>query len=307
MANIYMRVTGNDANDGSTPALAVATLARAQVVASAGDTINVGGGTYNEVAPALTKNNLIILGDPLGTATGDAGLVRINNPDVYPALPFNNSTATGVVFRNIALTTTVVAYALYNLAVDNSTYKFIDCIIWGGNGMVFGGSYINCLIYGLYMGNHRPQLLKNSTYGINTIENGGPLSMVTNYNMGYSNSSYIEDPTNNNFKLKTDYLANIEGAGTTDADLDNTDILGKSRNTTDPWIGPYDAGSYVVDKLLIQDGSNIYTLSSGSKVLVNAAPVTEAMFEASGLNDLSEINDTTIRLFTNPKILLYKT
>jgi len=48
MATIYVNKTGNDSNDGSTPALAKLTIGAALTAASNDDTIDIGAGTYSE-------------------------------------------------------------------------------------------------------------------------------------------------------------------------------------------------------------------------------------------------------------------
>lgn len=78
----FVRKTGNDSNNGLTPALAFATIGKASSVMNIGDRVYVGAGIYNEsVAPAKSG----ILGAPIsyiadtgGNATGDAGAVILD-------------------------------------------------------------------------------------------------------------------------------------------------------------------------------------------------------------------------------------
>lgn len=61
-------------------------------------------------------------------------------------------------------------------------------------------------------------------------------------------------------------------------------------------------------KHLIQDGENIVKSTDGTTiVIIGTAPVTEAMFVANGMSDLSNINSVTIGLLANSsfKILSY--
>lgn len=79
MATLYVRKSGNDANDGSTPALAKLTLGGAVDACATGDTIYLGAGLYNESWAKNSKHNLSIIGDVTGVQTGDAGEVRFSN------------------------------------------------------------------------------------------------------------------------------------------------------------------------------------------------------------------------------------
>lgn len=81
MATYYVRQTGNDSNAGTSPATAWRTLGYALTKTVSGpvggDTIWVGAGEYREsitvtISPA---SELLVLGDPTGANTGDAGEV----------------------------------------------------------------------------------------------------------------------------------------------------------------------------------------------------------------------------------------
>lgn len=76
MANIYVRKSGNDSNDGSTPELAKLTIAGAVSSASDNDTIYIGAGLWKEQNITIgADKGLSIYGDPTGEYTGDAGEV----------------------------------------------------------------------------------------------------------------------------------------------------------------------------------------------------------------------------------------
>jgi hypothetical protein len=78
----YVRITGNDANNGKSSAAAFKTIDKAANTAAAGDTIYVGGGTYTgDVSPAnngTSANPIKCIGDTTGAYTGDAGTVTIS-------------------------------------------------------------------------------------------------------------------------------------------------------------------------------------------------------------------------------------
>ena len=73
MANLYVRKSGSDSNNGSTPALAKLTIPAAIAAASAGDIIYVGAGIYNIAARVDSSNHFTLIGDITGEHTGDAG------------------------------------------------------------------------------------------------------------------------------------------------------------------------------------------------------------------------------------------
>lgn len=80
----YVRVTGNDKFDGSSPKLAFATVGQALASCkSKSDRIFIGAGRYtvSSIRPMAYKNaSLEIIGDTAGVFTGDKGIVEINGP-----------------------------------------------------------------------------------------------------------------------------------------------------------------------------------------------------------------------------------
>lgn len=84
MATYYVRMSGNDANDGLSPDTAFRTITKACSVANAGDTVYIGAGNYNEynISFANTGSDaatIKIIGDYAGTYTGDPGMIIIGN------------------------------------------------------------------------------------------------------------------------------------------------------------------------------------------------------------------------------------
>ena len=85
MATLYVRKTGNDSNDGSTPALAKLTIGAALTAAANDDTIDIGVGTYSEEVTCGSLTGVIIQGatgrpeDVVITSTTDgASTVKMN-------------------------------------------------------------------------------------------------------------------------------------------------------------------------------------------------------------------------------------
>ena len=77
----YVRTTGSDWNDGTSAAQAFRTISRAEDRASAGDTIYVGAGTYNETVWICKSGRdgayLSFIADTTGEHTGDKGTVIV--------------------------------------------------------------------------------------------------------------------------------------------------------------------------------------------------------------------------------------
>ena len=80
MATYYIRQSGSDANNGTSPATAWRTLGRALGSGSpvvGGDTVYVGAGTYRETVTVgiSPTSQVTLIGDVAGAYTGDAGLI----------------------------------------------------------------------------------------------------------------------------------------------------------------------------------------------------------------------------------------
>ncbi len=77
----YVRASGNNTNNGMAPQSAFATIAKAASVASAGDTIYVGAGSYSgQVSPVNSGTSgspIRFIADTTGAFTGDSGTVTI--------------------------------------------------------------------------------------------------------------------------------------------------------------------------------------------------------------------------------------
>jgi hypothetical protein len=102
----FVRTTGSDAANGTTPATAFRTLDKAAKTARAGDTIHVGAGTYNEELSPRNKGTaakpIRYLADSNGTLTGDVGPVVVRAPNGKHALVIDGDdhhALTGFTFR----------------------------------------------------------------------------------------------------------------------------------------------------------------------------------------------------------------
>ena len=81
----YVRKTGNDGSSGTSAANAWRTMDKAAAVASAGDRVFVGAGTYTESVGGLQDGTaadpVIWVADKTGAYTGDSGSVRVRSLD----------------------------------------------------------------------------------------------------------------------------------------------------------------------------------------------------------------------------------
>jgi hypothetical protein len=126
MANIYVRKSGSDSNDGSTPALAVLTPEYAYSIASNEDSIIIGAGIYH-ITSGMSGKYLTFFGDITGEYTGDAGEVILDGLNsTYDAY----NTITTVIDSNFLSNTTYVKNIIFqhikatcilkgNLDIDN--------------------------------------------------------------------------------------------------------------------------------------------------------------------------------------------
>ena len=125
MANIYVRKSGNDSNDGSTPALAKLTIASAISAMASGDTVWVGAGIYREQNIDGGSKIIKIYGDTTGEQTGDAGEV------IWSGL---NSTDDSYMSSQYAITNTkqysldVQGFIFENWDFSNATVSRCACI-----------------------------------------------------------------------------------------------------------------------------------------------------------------------------------
>jgi len=132
MANIYVRKSGNDSNDGSTPELAKLTISGAVSSASDNDTIYIGAGLWKEQNITIgADKGLSIYGDPTGEYTGDAGEViwtGVSSSDDYTeadSYAIYNTTAgykidiQNIIFQNWRVTDAAVISSKGPLTVKN--------------------------------------------------------------------------------------------------------------------------------------------------------------------------------------------
>lgn len=105
MATYYVRKSGNDANGGTDPDTdAVLTIARADVLASSGDTIDIGEGTWTEDVGGTKGATYdgtgmfltIIEGEP---AADSAGTTYQDMRIIYQAVSTTHATTAAVVFN----------------------------------------------------------------------------------------------------------------------------------------------------------------------------------------------------------------
>ena len=124
--NYYVRTSGDDDSGGTSAAAACATISRAALLASNGDTIYVGAGVYTDAAYVLGKKStstLRIVADLTGSHTGDSGQVVIYGTPLRVA-GSNNVELKDFTFQGMAA---------YPVIWENSYDGLIeDCTFVGG-------------------------------------------------------------------------------------------------------------------------------------------------------------------------------
>ncbi len=146
----YVRKTGNNTNNGTTPATAFLTISRAITAANAGDIVYIGAGTYNEsltTARAGTSATVQIqfIGDTAGTRTGDRGNVVVTATS-GSVLTVNHAHNRFASLRLAGGTNTIYWNAaggtLASMVVYNATDDGID-VAPGASVTISGGNFYN--------------------------------------------------------------------------------------------------------------------------------------------------------------------
>lgn len=93
----YVRTSGNDSNDGKSPAAAFRTIGKAAGLTTDGDMVVVGPGTYGNIdlnrRSGLAGSAIVFDADPSGTMTGDApGPVVVDAGGAVAAIRLTQST-----------------------------------------------------------------------------------------------------------------------------------------------------------------------------------------------------------------------
>lgn len=147
MATYYVRKTGSDTNNGTSPATAWATIAKALGSGSpvtGGDIVYIGAGVYAEaVTVAITPTTEVrVVGDVTGRYTGDGGEVRITRYTSGDNAAINSGSAallnlsgkSNITLENI----TFEGYTNANgtcldLTGSVSTIKAVNCTFYGSS------------------------------------------------------------------------------------------------------------------------------------------------------------------------------
>lgn len=212
-------VNGNDANAGTSWGTAFATIGKAVSVASPGDTIYVGDGTYNE--NVVIKKTLTLIGNGTSVTTIDGG----GNGDVI-RISDNNSHTDYVNITGFTITNSGNNSAGINLTGDQSvwTYYVRYCKIY--NVICINNGYGINLYYADYntIGNssNDTKLLNNSRNSIR-LEFYARYNIFTNIEINQITTNYA---TNHDSAILFDYYGNYYN------EIDNTTILNNYDNSS---------------------------------------------------------------------------
>ncbi len=214
MANIYVRKSGSDSNDGSTPALAKLTIAGAISAMNSGDIIYVGSGVYREGDILTGQKTVTIIGDITGEHTGDAGEVIWSGMDLtdtinnsYSYIIKSDGEGYGIYLENILFTNFKITLGtgciqkdnygdfiikkctLYSIFVPNNAIRAIHYhhtnTSSSENIILEDIKIINCISYGTTVGRGieiNTQTTSNNTLSIKNI-------YIDNCFSSYSSSS----------------------------------------------------------------------------------------------------------------------
>lgn len=185
----------SNANDGLTPATAFCTISKAATLATAGSTVAVGAGTYNETV-VLTSSGTVnepisYLADVGGGLTGDAGAVIVRG-GTYGFRFMSTGSSTGIDYTTIeGFSVTATTYGIwgaqgsdYDTIRNNTIYANGDGIFLtttAGNGSFAPGTGWLIEFNDIY---------SNTTNGVN-FNDGEYTNVVLQYNSIRNNGTGI--------------------------------------------------------------------------------------------------------------------
>lgn len=225
----YVRTTGSDANDGSSPSGAWATIGMAFANASPGDTIYVGAGTYTENIftgiDGTASDYIRFVGDRTGAHTGDAGDVVVDGGTVSSTLFFNVSSY--IIVEGFDFTGSCTAGYCAGVYVQGGTQVVLrDNRIYGNSVGVYyedGAGHVledNIISNNIYEGSFNfdaemISMVNNLVYG-----NGGSgfaIDLATGVevinNTFYANGSHQLDSSNSTVTATNNIVAGGAGFG----------------------------------------------------------------------------------------------
>ena len=181
---LYVRVSGNDANDGSSPSAALRTIGHAANVTQPGDRIVVGPGTYHEgrigtplsTLPGLAFARVSVIADRRGTEVGDPpGDVVIDGSGFPTGFELNRKLATtiqGFVIYGAGIGIYVKSQSdqaiIRDNVVCNNTDNGIDiedsksALVF--NNLVYNNARTGILLTGTVNGSPGARVINNTVY-----------------------------------------------------------------------------------------------------------------------------------------------
>jgi hypothetical protein len=137
---VYVRSTGDNANSGLTEALAKLTIAGANVIAAAGDTVDVGAGSWSEAGEFGKTSSVIYQGAGMYSTTINSNIVggatvnsiMKNCKIVLQSMPAANLQIYSINWSRLLIdgggATHPAAYPWLYFTYVSQTYKFQSCI-----------------------------------------------------------------------------------------------------------------------------------------------------------------------------------
>jgi len=291
----YVRKTGNDGNDGLTPATAWLTIGQAASTLGASDRVFVGAGTYSEsVSPAnsgTVTDQVYYYADTDGTNTGDSGAVIVSSAgnvwdisgvsyvviDGFEITGGTNgirasTSASNVTFRNLEIYSNTIGISLGNGTSSTVTDALVE----------------NC------------QIDSNSSHGIYVYRASSPQTFYNNLIFANGGDGiYIERQVNAEYYFNT--IDNNTGSGLVFA---RQNVITATHNViTNNDIGMEDAFGDTVET---NNYNNVYgnstdydTVTAGANSIsvdpsyTNTGTGDYTVSVTSGINDVGQNNATT--------------
>ena len=191
----YVRVGGDDANNGTSPPQAWATIDFALTQIGAGDTLFVGAGTYSTSTTITTQASagspMILRADRDGSFTGDAGRVLIDAAAADFGLSLNG--ATHVTVRGFSVTGAMPGAnpgGAIRIVGATDGVRIVDCELYGNECGIDADGATNLTL-------ESNRITLNSSEGIALA---GSTNVAVDHNLIYGNTGaglHIENPSTN--------------------------------------------------------------------------------------------------------------
>jgi hypothetical protein len=226
-ANYYVRLSGNDANAGTSAATAFRSIGRALQAAQPGDVVYVGRGTFSEAIASVRAGTasapIRLIGDHLGTFTGDRGTPQIS-------------------------TTTAAAVTISHANIELERFTINGT---GATGVLVtaGGVVI------------RSSTIRNSTQALVDVRAGTVTITGCTLHSGRDDGIRI---AGGSVSISTSTIRTLPGSGIVVTGLGNAQVNRNTLYSISTWVAETDGGQLTFTNNLVRNNSNGVSISGGA-------------------------------------------